>query len=188
MKCFVTILAAIVGMASAAPQYYLADTPEVQAAKQQFAAAYNAAVARTGPVAPYEAVRSSAVPAGIADPGNVWPEAEPYIHEEIPAEPYIHLEGESTPVAAPVQPAAPVAPIAPAPAFAPAAPAYNFNLGYPGYYLADTPEVQAAKQQFAAAYNAALPAVAAPAAPAGAPWHGGCYNWLGEGVQCRTQF
>ena len=174
-------------MASARPQFYLADTPEVQAAKHQFAAAYNAAVARTGPVAPHETARTAAVPVGIADPGNTWPEAEPYIHEEIPAQPYVHIEGDATPVAAPVQPAAPVAPIAPAPTFAPAAPAYNLNLGYPGYYLADTPEVQAAKQQFAAAYNAALPAVAQPAGPV-TVWNGGCYNWLGEGVECRTQF
>ena len=40
------VILAIIGMAHAVPQYYLADTLEVQAAKQQFAAAYNAAASR----------------------------------------------------------------------------------------------------------------------------------------------
>ena len=43
--CFQIVLATL-AMASGAPQYFIADTPEVQAAKAQFAAAWNAAQAR----------------------------------------------------------------------------------------------------------------------------------------------
>ena len=101
-------------MTHALPQFYLADTPEVQAAKHQFAAAYNAAAARAA--APH------AVPVGIEDPSNYSPAAEPYVHVDIPAEPYVHEEVEALPYvhiqgnadAAPAQPAAPVAPVAPA--------------------------------------------------------------------------
>lgn len=169
MKCFVIL--AIIGMSHALPQYYLADTLEVQAAKQQFAAAYNAAVSRGG--AP------QALPAGIEDPSNYSPAAEPYVHVEIPAEPYVHNEVEAEPyvyvagqdVAAPVQPAAPAYTPA-APAYTPAAPAYapvqaagnayNLNFAFPDY----------------AGYQ--------PAAPA--TFTGTCYNWRGEGVPCRSQF
>merc|ERR1711910_95371 len=49
MKCFIVL--ASLAMASAAPQFYIADTPEVQAAKAQFAAAWNAAAQRNA-VAP----------------------------------------------------------------------------------------------------------------------------------------
>merc|ERR1712064_190517 len=157
MKCFVIL--AIIGMAHALPQYYLADTPEVQAAKQQFAAAYNAAASR--------AAAPQAVPAGIEDPSNYSPAAEPYVHEEIPAEEYVHIAGKNAAVAAPAQPAAPAyAPVAPAaPAYAPvqaAGPNYNLNFGFPGY----------------AGYQPAAPATFA----------GTCYNWKGEGVPCREQF
>merc|ERR1712064_7631 len=164
MKCFVIL--AIIGMAHALPQYYLADTPEVQAAKQQFAAAYNAAASR--------AAAPQAVPAGIEDPSNYSPAAEPYVHEEIPAEEYVHIAGKNAAVAAPAQPAAPAyAPVAPAaPAYAPvqaAGPNYNLNFGFPGY----------------AGYQPAAPAYQ-PAAPA--TFAGTCYNWKGEGVPCREQF
>merc|ERR1711945_49254 len=157
MKCLVIL--AIVGMSHALPQYYLADTPEVQAAKNQFAQAYNLAASRSA--AP------SAVPANVEDPGNYSPPAEPYIHEEIPAvpyvheevaaEPYVHIGGKNS-AAAPVQQAAP--------AYNPvqaAGPAYNLNLGFPGY-----------NQPYQ------------PAAPA--TFTGTCYNWRGEGVPCRKQF
>ena len=139
--------------ANALPQYFIADTPEVQAAKAQFAAAWNAAAQRNSvpvapiaapvaPVAPaFNAALVSAAPviAGNYEDGQTWPEAVPYVHEEIPAEAYVHLEpalNEPSSVAAPV-----VAPV--------------FN--------------------------------AAPVAPV-APVQGGCYNWKGEGVPCRTTF
>jgi hypothetical protein len=79
---FQIVLSVFIGMAVAAPQF-LVDTPEVNAAKAQFFAAYNAAVAATGPVQPA---------ADVADAGYVHEEiaAEPYVHIEIPAEPYIH--------------------------------------------------------------------------------------------------
>ena len=152
-------------MSHALPQYYLADTLEVQAAKQEFAAAYNAAAAR--------AAAPQALPAGIEDPSNYSPPAEPYVHVDIPAEPYVHNEIEAEPyvyiagkdAAAPVQPAAPAyTPAAPT-AYAPVQAtgnAYNLNLAFPNY----------------AGYQ--------PAAPA--TFTGTCYNWRGEGVPCRSQF
>merc|ERR1711997_149651 len=124
MKCFVIL--ALIGMCHSLPQYYLADTAEVQEAKRQFAAAYNEGVRRGGSPAP--------VPVAIEDPSNYSPAAEPYVHVEIPAEPYVHdTTGDDGAVAVapalPAAPAAPVAPVAPvAPAYAPAqpvAPAYN---------------------------------------------------------------
>ena len=156
---------ALLGASSALPQYYIADTPEVQAAKNQFAQAYNLAASR--------AAAPSAVPVNVEDPSNYSPAAEPYIHEEIPAvpyvheeiaaEPYVHIAGRKSGGAAPVQQAAPAYQPA-APAYNPvqnAGPAYNLNLGYPGYNQ-----------------------------PAAAPatFTGTCYNWRGEGVPCRKQF
>merc|ERR1711997_278644 len=207
MKCFVIL--AIIGMCHSLPQYYLADTPEVQEAKRAFAVAYNEAVRRGGSPAP--------VPVAIEDPSNYSPEAEPYVHVEIPAEPYVHCDGAqcsdgAAPVvpALPAQPAAPVAPVAPvAPAYAPVqqvAPAYapaNYNFaGVPqGYNLAAAP----ANYNFAAApanYNLGFPGyanwagyqqyqAAAPVAPAApvetvrsAPAAGTCLNWKGAAVPC----
>ena len=120
---------------AAQAQYYIADTPEVQAAKAEFARAWNAAAARNQvPVAPiaYEQQRSLAfapaaapvVPVANAlnfEDGETWPEAEPYVHVDIAAEPYVHIEGDVAPAPAPVQ-----APVqyaqAPVYAQAPAAP------------------------------------------------------------------
>ena len=108
---------------SALPQFYIADTPDVQAAKAEFARAWNAAAARNAvpvgpvaPVAPYASVAPIApvapvaVAAGLFEDGETYPEALPYVHEEIAAEPYIHIAGPEAP-AAPVAPVAPVAPI-----------------------------------------------------------------------------
>merc|ERR1712133_123429 len=78
MKSFVSVLG-LIGAAAAAPQF-LADTPEVQQAKIDFAAAFN------------KAARGSAIAleqAGIvSDPNNpdFSPAAEPYVHVDIPAE------------------------------------------------------------------------------------------------------
>merc|ERR1712158_297416 len=148
MKCFL-VFATLAVAASALPQYYIADTPEVQAAKAQFAAACNA-VAPTpvdtfrsaAPVAPVQhfapvqqfapAVQAAPVSyAGLYEDGETWPEAEPYIHEDIPAEAYVHIEpanvpyvaAPAAPVAAPVQQYAPVQQAAPA-YYNPAAYAY----------------------------------------------------------------
>merc|ERR1711997_107855 len=149
MKCFVIL--AIIGMCHSLPQYYLADTPEVQEAKRAFAVAYNEAVRRGGSPAP--------VPVAIEDPSNYSPEAEPYVHVEIPAEPYVHCDGaQCSDGAAPVVPVAPAyAPVQQvAPAYAPAN--YNFAGVPQGYNLAAAP----ANYNFAAApanYNfAAAPA------------------------------
>merc|ERR1712083_33194 len=122
MKCFIVL--ASLAMASAAPQFYIADTPEVQAAKAQFAAAWNAAAQRNAvapvpvaaPVAPVAAAYNfapvvAAAPVATArlyEDGQTWPEAEPYVHEEIAAEPYVHIEPAHV-AAAPVAPVAPVA-------------------------------------------------------------------------------
>merc|ERR1711881_116172 len=86
MKCFL-VFATLAVAAHALPQYYIADTPEVQAAKAQFAAAWNAAAARNAaPVAPYHHVAPVApvapvaapvapVTAGLYEDGETWPEA-----------------------------------------------------------------------------------------------------------------
>jgi hypothetical protein len=112
---------------SAAPQYYIADTPDVQQAKIQFAAAYNAALARNGGYAP-------AAPIAVSysdDSGS--PAALPYIHEEIEALPYIHEEVEAVAyehiepqtIAEPIQ-------LAANPIVYNNAPVYNYN-GIQGY-------------------------------------------------------
>merc|ERR1739848_344871 len=132
MKCFI-VLATLAVAASALPQYYIADTPEVQAAKAQFAAAWNAAAARNAvaptpvdtfrsaaPVAPVQhfapvqqfAPVVQAAPVsydGLYEDGETWPEAEPYIHEDIPAEAYVHIEPAYNAAPAPVAHVAPVA-------------------------------------------------------------------------------
>merc|ERR1719415_502385 len=106
MKSFVSVLG-LIGAAAAAPQF-LADTPEVQQAKIDFAAAFNKA-ARGATIALEQA-------GTVVDPNNpdFSPAAEPYVHVDIPAEPYVHIEPEyvyqegEAAVAAP----APVAPVA----------------------------------------------------------------------------
>merc|ERR1711872_1112584 len=83
----------------------LADTPEVQQAKIDFAAAFNKA-ARGATIALEQA-------GTVVDPSNpdFSPAAEPYVHVDIPAEPYVHIEPEyvhqegEAAVAAPVAPA-----------------------------------------------------------------------------------
>lgn len=165
-------MAIIAGLASAVAAQggiYQADTPEVYAAKQQFAAAYNQAARQAAAAspnrnyapAPAQPAAYVAQPAAYqdADPGNTYPAAEPYIHQEyaaepyvhveVPAEPYVHIEparkrgGQAIP-AAPVQPAAPTYINNPQPA------AYNQYNNYNQY--------------------------------------GGCINWKGEGVPCRNKF
>ena len=138
------VLSVIVSLASAAPQF-LADTPEVNAAKAQFFAAYNSAFAAAA--APVQQVDDTSVPAlGYVHDEIV---AEPYVHVDIPAEPYIHQEGPSdeTYVAVAEQPAGYVN-----------NPAYTLDNSY---------------------FNNPVQQVA---------YAGGCYNWKGEGVPCRTTF
>merc|ERR1739840_481 len=118
MKCFL-VFATLAVAAHALPQYYIADTPEVQAAKAQFAAAWNAAAARNAaPVAPIHhaaapvAQFAPVAPVAVAvnanfEDGESYLAAEPYVHEEIEAEPYQYIAGPSAP-AAPVAPVAPV--------------------------------------------------------------------------------
>merc|ERR1711935_802507 len=173
MKCFIGL--ATLAMASAAPQYFNADTPEVQAAKAQFTAAYNAAAQRNT-IAPVVQA------APVYEDGQTWPEAEAYIHEDIAAEAYVHLEpafktGPVAPAAPVFQAAAPVAQAAPV-----------WQQAAQVAQVADTPEVQAAKAEFAAAYSAALQRngiAPAPVAPI-APVREGCFNWKGQSVQCRV--
>merc|ERR1711997_1297503 len=202
MKCFVIL--ALIGMCHSLPQYYLADTAEVQEAKRQFAAAYNEAVRRGGSPAP--------VPVAVQDPSNYSPAAEPYVHVEIPAEPYVHdATGDDDAVAVvpalPAAPAAPVAPVAPvAPAYAPVqpvAPAYNpasynlaaapanynfaaapanYNLGFPGY--AGWAGYQPYQQLQAAAPVAPVAPVETVRSAPATHVPGSCFNWKGEGVPC----
>ena len=90
--------------------------------------------------------------AGLYDDGQTWPEAEPYVHDEVPAEAYVHIEPAhrraSAKTNAPIAPAAPIVQ-APAP--------INYN------FVPVGPVAQVA--------------------PVANRW--GCYNWKGEGVQCR---
>merc|ERR1711973_440660 len=199
MKSFVSVLG-LIGAAAAAPQY-LADTPEVQQAKIDFAAAFNKA-ARGATIALEQA-------GTVVDPNNpdFSPAAEPYVHVDIPAEPYVHIEpeyvhqeGEAAVAApAPAAPAAPVAPVAPvqfqpAPVSAPQQQVVNpfINVPTQNAALAFNP---ALAQQYAGIYNpqqqqqfAFNPYFAAgfpqAALPAPAVVQGGCYNNKGEGVEC----
>jgi len=82
----------------------------------------------------------------------------PYIHEEIEAEPYIHVEVPAEPYVHQEGDSAPVA-VAEQPAAAPVINNPVFNLDSTAF---------APVQQVAFA--------------------GGCYNWKGEGVPCRTVF
>merc|ERR1711973_144902 len=178
MKSFVSVIG-LIGAAAAAPQY-LADTPEVAAAKVEFKAAFDmaaseaaaaldaaGAVLEGSPAAePYVHVEILAEPyvhdepaleeaAEVADIA-----AEPYVHVEVPAEPYVHVEPAAEPVVAPAIVPAPLkltpAPVAPAQlklAGAPVLPA--------GFYAA----------HHFAGYPAPLPVP-------------GCFNNKGEAVEC----
>merc|ERR1711973_551549 len=128
MKSFVSVIG-LIGAAAAAPQY-LADTPEVAAAKVEFKAAFDmaaseaaaaldaaGAVLEGSPAAePYVHVEILAEPyvhdepaleeaAEVADIA-----AEPYVHVEVPAEPYVHVEPAAEPVVAPAIVRAPFLP------------------------------------------------------------------------------
>ncbi len=118
------------------------DTPEVEAAKQQFYAAYNSALAATAsgpaPVVVAASVDDSSAPAALAYVHQEI-EAEPYIHEEIPAEPYIHEE-----------------------------PVEGLDTGAVVAPVINNPVIAGPVQQVA--------------------YTGGCYNFRGEGVPCRSVF
>merc|ERR1712055_1287891 len=140
MKSFVSVLG-LIGAAAAAPQF-LADTPEVQQAKIDFAAAFN------------KAARGSAVAleqAGIViDPNNsdFSPAAEPYVHVDIPAEPYVHIEPEYVHQEGDVAPVAPAAPVQFQPALGPQV--NPFNVPIQNAAFAFNP---ALAQQYAGIYN-----------------------------------
>jgi len=135
MKSFVAVLG-LIGAAAAAPQY-LADAPDVAAAKVEFKATFDKVTA--------DAAAALDV-AGAVLEGS--PAAEPYVHVDVPAElyvheepaveamvePYVHVEVEAEPyveVAAPAaEPAAPAAlPVLPAGVL----PYAGFYAGYAGY-------------------------------------------------------
>merc|ERR1711973_926603 len=138
MKSFVSVIG-LIGAAAAAPQY-LADTPEVAAAKVEFKAAFDLAASK-------------------ADMLDGAPAAEPYVHVDVPAElyvhdepaleaaaevaaePYVHVEPALEVAAEPVvAPAIVPAPLKLAPAPAPVAPAPLKLAGAPvlpaGFYAA----------------------------------------------------
>merc|ERR1719415_90393 len=147
MKSFVSVLG-LIGAAAAAPQF-LADTPEVQQAKIDFAAAFNKA-ARGATIALEQA-------GTVVDPNNpdFSPAAEPYVHVDIPAEPYVHIEPEYVHQEgeAAVAPVAPVAPVQfqPAPVSAPQQQVVNPFVNVPqNAALAFNP---ALAQQYAGIYN-----------------------------------
>merc|ERR1711931_301585 len=185
MKSLVSVIG-LIGAAAAAPQY-LADTPEVAAAKVEFKAAFDmaaseaaaaldaaGAVLEGSPAAePYVHVEILAEPyvhdepaleaaAEVADIA-----AEPYVHVEVPAEPYVHVEPAAEPVVAPA--------IVPAPLKltpAPVAPAQLKLVGAPvlpaGFYAAHHFAGYPAPLGY---YPYALPVP-------------GCFNNKGEAVEC----
>jgi len=183
MKSFVSVIG-LIGAAAAAPQY-LADTPEVAAAKVEFKAAFDmaaseaaaaldaaGAVLEGSPAAePYVHVEVLAEPyvhdepalEAVAEVVDI--AAEPYVHVEVPAEPYVHVEPAAEPVVAPAVVPAPLklapAPVAPAPlTAAPVLPA-GF---YAAHHLAGYPAPLGY-------YPYALPVP-------------GCFNNKGQAVEC----
>merc|ERR1711973_716623 len=157
MKSFVSVIG-LIGAAAAAPQY-LADTPEVAAAKVEFKAAFDLAASK-------------------ADMLDGAPAAEPYVHVDVPAEPYVHVEPAvevaAEPVVAPAIVPAPLK-LAPAPAplklaGAPVLPAGFYAAhhlaGYPaplGYYPYALP-VPGCFNNKGEAVECLLPKIAAPVA------------------------
>merc|ERR1712168_291548 len=148
MKSFVTVIG-LIGAASAAPQY-LADTPEVAAAKVEFKAAFDLAASKAD-------MLDGAPAAEVA--------AEPYVHVEVPAEPYVHVEPAVEVAAEPVVAPAPLklagAPVLPAGFYA----AHHFA-GYPaplGYYPYALP-VPGCFNNKGEAVECLLPKIAAPVA------------------------
>jgi len=185
MKSFVSVIG-LIGAAAAAPQY-LADTPEVAAAKVEFKAAFDmaaseaaaaldaaGAVLEGSPAAePYVHVEILAEPyvhdepaleeaAEVADIA-----AEPYVHVEVPAEPYVHVEPAAEPVVAPAIVPAPLkltpAPVAPAQLKLAGAPVLPAGF-YAAHHLAGYPAPLGY-------YPYALPVP-------------GCFNNKGEAVEC----
>merc|ERR1711962_1244480 len=174
MKSFVSVIG-LISAAAAAPQY-LADTPEVAAAKVEFKAAFDMAASEAA---------AALDAAGAVLEGS--PAAEPYVHVEVPAEPYVHDEPalEAAPedvdiaaepyvhVEVPAEPYVHVEPAAPAPlklAGAPVLPAgfyaaHHFA-GYPaplGYYPYALP-VPGCFNNKGEAVECLLPKIAAPVA------------------------
>merc|ERR1711973_171953 len=170
MKSFVSVIG-LIGAAAAAPQY-LADTPEVAAAKVEFKAAFDLAASK-------------------ADMLDGAPAAEPYVHVDVPAElyvhdepaleaaaevaaePYVHVEPAVEVAAEPVvAPAIVPAPLKLAPAPAPVAPAPLKLAGAPvlpaGFYAAHHLAGYPAPLGY---YPYALPVP-------------GCFNNKGEAVEC----
>merc|ERR1711931_403603 len=148
MKSFVSVIG-LIGAAAAAPQY-LADTPEVAAAKVEFKATFDLAASK-------------------ADMLDGAPAAEPYVHVDIPAVPYVHVEPAvevaAEPVVAPAIVPAPLklarAPVLPAGFYA----AHHFA-GYPaplGYYPYALP-VPGCFNNKGEAVECLLPKIAAPVA------------------------
>merc|ERR1712168_826982 len=185
MKSFVSVIG-LIGAAAAAPQY-LADTPEVAAAKVEFKAAFDMAASEAA--AALDAAGAVLEGSPAAEPYvHVEILAEPYVHDEpaleaaaedadIPAEPYVHVEPAAEPVVAPAIVPAPLkltpAPVAPAQlklAGAPVLPAgfyaaHHFA-GYPaplGYYPYALP-VPGCFNNKGEAVECLLPKIAAPVA------------------------
>ncbi|TRY71088.1 hypothetical protein TCAL_04494 [Tigriopus californicus] len=185
MKCFV----AVMSLLAAANGQFLADTPDVAAAKQQFAAAYNAAAQAAASASPYAAAHQ---PANGAEA----PAALPYVHEDIPAEPYVHIEPEYDLLGNKVQQQQQQSAYAQPQPQQPSAPAYLNNPAYAYQQQQAYPTQQQAypaQQQQQQAYAAAPQPQQAQAynleyAQGYQQANDNCLNWRGEGVPCRTNF
>merc|ERR1719245_199628 len=125
--------AAAAAASSPKASFSLATAPAAPAALSYGGVqAYNAAPSYSAPAPSYAAVPAAA-PAAYSDnfeDGLTYPEAEPYIHQEIPAEPYVHQEPARVRGGAKKAQTYNAAPSysAPAPSYsAPAAPAPAYN-------------------------------------------------------------
>lgn len=185
------VLTTLLALSSA---QYIQDTPEVAAAKRQFAAAFNAAAARAQqpaayaqqpaypqqPSYPQQPAAYPQQPAAYAQqPSNnyddsISPAAVPYVHESIPAEPYVHVDIPAEPYEHVEIAAEPYV-----------------HIGAPRQQQQQPQTYAAQPQQQPAAYN--YDPYAAPQVYNNIPaqqqyGQSGCYNWKGEGVECRTDF
>merc|ERR1712212_1318410 len=136
MKAFVAVLSALVAAASGKPQIltYPGYAPYTYANAAQLAYAHTpvtyathaAPLAAAAPVVTHAAPVVAPVAYATVNPydyaGQIYPVAEPYIHQEIAAEEYVHSEVEAEPYVHQEIEAEPYIHVAPAPVTVAAAP------------------------------------------------------------------
>ncbi len=179
------------------------------AAKQQFYAAYNQAARSAQAASPYRAAHAAPADANV-DPGQAYPRAVPYVHEEIAAEPYVHVDVPAEPYvhqggrrqqqqqqqqayvqpAQPAQPAyqqqynyQPAAPVQPTAAYQQA---YNYQAPQPQYNNVSKDALSTPQNTFPKTMHSQQ--YINNNQYGGYQNAGACYNNKGESVECRTDF